>query len=120
MSKLDLEVHKLKRDREGNVFVAGINPYIRLMSAEAPYPLFIQRGRVYSETGGEVVDLPSWFEVEVAKCTTSMLASVGYLVPHNGGSLLDEIGTDKILPNKKSPLSEAVPTSNSASGTVTM
>lgn len=78
---LDLEVHKVARDAEGSSYIAASKPYIRLMSSESNYPLYVQNGEVYAESGVALLKPPAWFFIELSKCTPSMLKAVGMGLP---------------------------------------
>jgi hypothetical protein len=63
--------------------VVAEHHYIRLKGEGAEYPLYVQAGLVYAETGEalEADDLPDWFWAEIRKCSPASLAAVGWHAP---------------------------------------
>jgi hypothetical protein len=57
--------------------------YVRLKGEGAEFPLYIQGGQVYAESGEalEADDLPDWFWAELRKCKPESLAVAGWHAP---------------------------------------
>lgn len=57
--------------------ITKIRPYIRLNYKNGP-PVFLQAGKVYSESGQVVEMLPEWFDEQVQHCSKDMLKLVQF------------------------------------------
>lgn len=83
---LNLQVHRYARMPGTNeTRLVSSNPYLRLNAGplESP-PLFVQQGRVYSEGGELIKDLPEWFWEEARKCSPEARREVGLVLPEEG------------------------------------
>lgn len=76
-----LKTHEFRRVSGSNTRVlTRIRPYIRVRNGEDP-PLYIQEGRVYSESGQEVDPLPPWFWDHARTITPAGRNKVGLVLP---------------------------------------
>lgn len=75
---LTLRVHEYtKVSGSQAVRLTKVTPYIRLSSGQGP-PIFIQNGKLWSEGGPPIKDIPDWFYDELAKISKTALAAVNY------------------------------------------
>jgi hypothetical protein len=63
--------------RPDQLKLVATNHYIRVRTAEGG-PLFIQNGRVYSEGGQEIKELPGWFLAELKNIVPEQLKAVKF------------------------------------------
>lgn len=54
------------------------HPALRLHGEGAEYPVFVQDGEVWAESGERMSPLPPWFWDEVRKCAPRALEAVGW------------------------------------------
>jgi hypothetical protein len=77
---LTLKVHEYTRVSGSQaVRLTKVTPYIRLVSGQGP-PIFIQNGKLWSEGGPPITDIPNWFYDEIRKVSKEALADVKYVV----------------------------------------
>lgn len=69
--------------RDGKQVDMKVTPYLRVCTGDGP-PIFIQKGRLYGEGGGEIKDPPEWFKDELNKIDKKALEKVGYEVKRPG------------------------------------
>lgn len=60
MSAFTLQTHQWKPIGKSTAVVDSVIPYRRISLAGQP-PIYVQRGKCYSESGKEYKQLPQWF-----------------------------------------------------------
>ncbi len=67
-----LQTHERRGER-----VVRVSPYVRIAQRGGP-TLYLKEGQVYTESGKKVDQLPPWFEEELKKISSKVLAEVGF------------------------------------------